>query len=54
VDDITNGLWLSKVKFKLVVPEIVLPAKSVPETETVGELEVDETVQEYCQFDSSV
>ena len=54
VDDTTNGLWLSKVKFKLVVPEIVLPAKSVPETETVGELEVDETVQEYCQFDSSV
>ena len=54
VDDIINGLWLSKVKFKLVVPETVFPAKSVPKTETVGELEVEETVQEYCQFDNSV
>ena len=48
------GLRLSKIKFKLVVPETVFPAISVPETETVGELEVEETFQEYCQFDSSV
>ena len=54
VDDTTNGLWLSKIKFKRAVPETVLPAISVPETETVGELEVEETVQEYCQFDNSV
>ena len=54
VDETTNGLRLSKIKFKLVVPETVFPAISVPEIETVGELEVEETFQEYCQFDSSV